>query len=204
MRRSKIILLAGVLLCAVAGWFFYMRNPAIANAPPRRGAIVALGDSLTAGMGAAAGETYPDYLARMIGRPVVNCGVSGETIAEATARIDRDVLALRPAIVIVLLGGNDLLRRLDLNESFKLLEADVRRLQRTGAMVALVGINDMPLVGIQRRYRQVARRTGALYVPNILHGIYFNQKLMSDKIHPNSAGYKIMAERIATALRPYL
>ena len=58
-----------------------------------------------------------------------------------------DVLSRHPSIVIVLLGGNDMLRRLDLDESFKLLEADVQRLQRDGAMVVLVGIRDLPLMG---------------------------------------------------------
>lgn len=208
MFRSRIMIYLCVALGAGAVWYFFFQSVPIINAPPKAGPIVAFGDSLTAGNGASAGQAYPDQLAGLIGRPVLNCGVSGNTVEEAEGRLAQDVLAQNPGIVIVLLGGNDMLQQLDLDQSFTRLEGMIRRIQGQGgqgAMVILVGLNGLsPIGGMGGRYKSLARRTGCVYVPNILGGIFANRPLMSDEIHPNDKGYRIMAERLATVLRPYL
>lgn len=81
----------------------------------------------------------------------------------------------------------------------------VRRIQAHGAMVVLAGLRILsPIGGLEGRYSGLARRTGSLFVPNIMGGIMLDHALMSDQIHPNDAGYKIITERIFTALKPYL
>src|SRR5438477_6779790 len=82
----------------------------VRNLDSRGANIVAFGDSLTAGYGAGAGEDYPSRLSALIGTPVVNAGVSGDTTEGALARVDADVLARSPRMVIVGLGGNDFLQ----------------------------------------------------------------------------------------------
>jgi acyl-CoA thioesterase I len=205
IRVNKKSLLSVVLIGGAVGWFYFQPPAVVVNAPPRPGPIVALGDSLTQGVGAPSNQSYPDQLAAMLGRPVINAGVGGDTVAQAAERVDRDVLTCRPAIVIVLLGGNDLLHQDGLDQAFAALEQVIRRIQGQGAMVVLVGISDLMLAGgLEGRYKKVAEQTGALYVPNILGGIFTRRSLMSDQVHPNAQGYRRMAQKIAKALAPYL
>ena len=204
-KRTFVLLL---LIAAGGGaWFFRGRSSAsIVNDPPRDGPILAFGDSLTEGHGAPEGSSYPDQLSRILGRPVINAGVSGNTVEEALARFDRDVLAEKPSVVIVCLGGNNLLQRGDPDATFKSLEIVVRRCQEGGALVVLVGVEGLPLIsgGYGPRYARLARSLGCVYVADILGGIMGNDKLMSDQIHPNAEGYGIFAKRVADALLPYL
>ncbi len=87
-------------------------NPNIAtNFPPPAGPVIALGDSLTAGVGATAGQDYVSELARLSGTPIINAGISGDTTVDVLARLDADVLSQNPSVVILLVGGNDILQR---------------------------------------------------------------------------------------------
>lgn len=204
MSRTKGLILLVVAIGAGVYWYSSTRY-SIKNNPPPAGPILAFGDSLTVGVGAAQGQSYPDLLAERIGRPVLNRGVPGDTIADAAARLDRDVLTEKPGIVLILLGGNDLLRQMDLDASFFELERIVRRIQDNGALVVLVGLKALaPVGGMGGRYKKLARRTDAVYVPDILDGIFGRQSMMSDQIHPNAQGYARMADRLADALKPYL
>lgn len=202
--RSKLVWL---LVALAAGGWWVLRDPewTVVNNPPRPGPIVALGDSLTHGTGVAREQSYPAVLSELVGAPVLNAGIEGDTIADAAARLERDVLPLEPAIVIVLLGGNDWLRRFDLDHSFATLESLIRRIQHHGAMVVLVGVKGRSrFFGTNQRFREIARRTGAAYVPGILDDIHGNRRRMSDPLHPNAEGYRMMAERLAPALRTYI
>jgi lysophospholipase L1-like esterase len=202
-KRSRIILL--LLILAGGGWWWTHRAAPLVNAPPPAGPIVAFGDSLTSGVGAAPGRNYVDLLRKRFGRPVINSGVPGNTVAAAAARLRRDVLDHRPGLVIVLLGGNDMLRRNDIDEAFAELERLVRQIQGSGALVVLVGLQGLsPIGGVAGRYKDLARRTGCVFVPNILDGILGDPKRMSDGVHPNNDGYAIMADRIADAVVPWL
>jgi lysophospholipase L1-like esterase len=179
----------------------------IVNAPPREGPIVALGDSLTWGYGAhEPGQLdYVDRLSALLGEPIINRGVPRETIAEAVARIDRDVLPHKPSIVLVCLGGNDLLRRMDLNRSFPVLEEGIRKIQRDGAMVVLIGLKmPVPLGDVGRRYKELAERTGCVFVPDALGGILGQRSRMFDEVHPNEEGYKLLADKVHKAVKEYV
>lgn len=168
-------------------------------------AIVCFGDSLTEGVGAVAGEDYPAVLSRELGRPVVNAGLRGDTTATALERLSEAVLSRNPRVVIVLLGGNDFLRRMPLQETRRNLEAIVRRIQESGAMVVIAGIR----LGFftdeyAAIFAETSERLGALYVPTVMKGMLSDSSLRSDPIHPNSAGYRLIAERIAAKLKPLL
>lgn len=205
--RNKLILAVLIVALGWIGYYYYAdAHRAIVNNPPAvKGPIIALGDSLTFGTGSSSGATYPECLAQMLGRTIVNKGVPGNKIIDAEARLDNDVLKIKPSIVIVFLGGNDILQRASLDESFKRLETIVRRIQAQGAMVVLVGIRVLtPIGGVGARYHSLANRTGCVYVDDVLDNIISDPTLMSDHIHPNSKGYKIVAERIAAAMKPYV
>jgi lysophospholipase L1-like esterase len=167
--------------------------------------VVCFGDSLTEGVGAASGEDYPTVLSRRLAMPVVNAGVRGDTTAQALERISEAVLSKNPRLVVVFLGGNDFLRRVPLRDTRKNLEEIVRRVQSQGAMVAIAG---MRLGFFTDEYsaifEETARQFGALYIPGVTKGILSDAALRSDPIHPNGAGYRLVAERIAEKLTPLL
>ena len=206
MSRRLIVL---ILLGTAGGgaWWFLSGGPrgTVANSPPREGPIVAFGDSLTFGIGAAPGQTYPEQLGRLIDKPIVNMGVPGETAEDALGRID-EVIAMKPGIVLVCLGGNNLLQNKPLDETFRVLDIMVKRLIDEGAMVALIGIEGLPMVtpDYSGRFDALAAKHQVLYVPDFLDGIYGRGRLMADPIHPNGEGYAIISKRIAKAMKPYL
>lgn len=203
-RTRMMMAVAAVLVLALAGWQFLRPTPVV-NANPSGRNIIAFGDSLTAGGGAGRGEDYVSQLSRMAGVPILNKGVSGDTSGQGLARLERDVLAHDPRIVIVCLGGNDILQRIPSETTFANLEQIVTRIQAAGALVVLVGVDGGFLLGTHGEdFRALARRTGAVFVPNVLKGILDNPRLKADQIHPNGAGYTVMAERIHAKLEPYL
>jgi acyl-CoA thioesterase I len=183
--------------------FHYFSTPKIQNAQPLGENIICFGDSLTFGTGATQGMDYPSQLSHMISRPVLNKGVPGDTTARALARLDQDVLS--PRIVLITLGGNDLKNGIPKDTAFQNLKIMVESIQAKGALVVVGGI-DLPFWGrgYGEGYEQLCKETGAILIPNILDGIIGNRQLMSDSIHPNDAGYTIMAERFYKVLNPYL
>jgi acyl-CoA thioesterase-1 len=177
--------------------------------------IVALGDSLTAGFGVAADESYPAQLQRRLDElgyryRVINAGVSGDTSAGALRRVEW-VLKANPTVVIVEIGANDGLRGLDPNETRANIDAIVERLQRAGATVVLTGMKMPPNYGADytRRfgaiYPEVARRHGIAYMPFFLEGVGGNATLnLPDGIHPTAAGYRRVVSELLPVLEPIL
>ncbi|HMO78256.1 MAG TPA: GDSL-type esterase/lipase family protein [Candidatus Paceibacterota bacterium] len=207
----------------------------ITNYPPKNGPVVAFGDSLTAGVGATANQDYVSQLQRQAGVNIINAGVSGDTTAEALARLNRDVLVYNPSVVIIWLGGNDIISRfyeraeqglenitysewlslLALRLSGKIPEPSgiteaqtfanlreiIERIQATGAITIVVGFSGGIFnENLEGRYAAVAAATGSLYVPDALNNIVGRPSRMSDIVHPNNTGYRMVADRIL----PYL
>jgi acyl-CoA thioesterase-1 len=167
--------------------------------------IICFGDSLTEGVGAGSGEDYPSALSRLIGFPVVNAGRRGDTTRQALARLGDAVSHRNPRLVIVLLGGNDFLRQAPRQETRQNLEEIVIRIQAEGAMVAIVGMRlGLFTDEFGSIFEQTADKFGALYIPQVTKGILNDSSLRSDPIHPNSTGYRLIAERVADKIRPLL
>lgn len=167
--------------------------------------IICFGDSLTYGTGATEGMDYPAQLARMIGREVINAGVPGDTTADGLERLEDDVLERDPRLVLITLGGNDLKNRTSKETAFANLRRIVTRIHEAGA-VAVVGGIDIPLYGrgFGAAYEKLAEETGAVLIENVFDDILGDPSRMSDPIHPNDAGYTIMAERFREAIEPFL
>jgi len=167
--------------------------------------IICFGDSLTFGTGAPRDKSYPAQLAEMIGQPVINSGIPGDTTDRALRRLERDVLSKSPRIVLITLGGNDLKNGVNKKTAFKNLKDIVDTIQASGALVVFGGIRLLFWDrGYEEEYKKLAAETGALLVPDILGGLMGHEELMHDTIHPNGAGYKIMAQKFYTRIEPYL
>ncbi len=201
MRKSLMILT--ILVAGVLGYRFWGGEKAyeIKNIPITVSRVVCFGDSLTRGYGATRGMDYPARLEEMTGIEIINSGVSGNTTAGGPARLEEDVLAFEPDVVLITLGGNDLKNRVSVETARANLLNIVQRIQAAGTMVVLGGI-DIPLYGkgYVQMYESLARQTGSVLVPNILEDLFGNPKLMSDSIHPNDKGYEIMAGYFYKAL----
>jgi lysophospholipase L1-like esterase len=167
--------------------------------------IICFGDSLTYGTGAPREKSYPTQLSELIGLPVINAGIPGDTTARALQRLERDVLSHAPRIVLITLGGNDLKNGVDKKTAFQNLNDIVRAIQNEGALVVIGGIRLLFWDrGYAEEYEKLAEETGAILVPDILSGLMGTEKFMSDTIHPNAAGYEVMAKRFHKAIESYL
>lgn len=183
------------------------RSWTITNAYPSGANVIALGDSLTEGYRVDPGEGWPEQLSAIVGRPILNRGVSGNTTGDALARLERDVLADDPRVVLVCLGGNDMLRQMPADQQFDNLRTIIRRIQGKGALVVLIGTEGFRIlskVDYGDRYEALARETGAVYVPDLMKGVLLDRASMVDQIHPNARGYAKIARRIADEAGDYL
>ncbi len=198
MKNRTFLLLAGVLLLIIVAGLWPSPYAHVRNLGSSGANLIAFGDSLTAGYGAGAGEDYPSRLSALIGMPVINAGISGDTTASALARLDTDVLARDPRIVIVGLGGNDFLNGVPIQTTEANLREIVHKIEGAGAMVVLLGFRFPSLsADYEAMYERVAKDEGCLLVGRVLRGILNDQSLKSDAIHPNAKGYALMAERVA-------
>jgi lysophospholipase L1-like esterase len=200
-RRWWLVVGAGIAVAAA--WFWFAGSARDGPARPTAGdRIIAFGDSLIQGVGASPGRDLVSVLSRRLNVPIVNAGRSGDTTRAALARLDQAVLSRRPRVVLVLIGGNDLLRRLPRQEMFENLETIVSRIRARGAAVVLASVEiGFFTTSDSLAYEALAARTSAALVPDILGGVWGRQHLMSDGIHPNDRGYEIMADRIEPVLR---
>jgi len=203
---------AGALLIGVLIVSMHAVAAAADGDPP---VIVALGDSLTAGLGLLADEAYPALLEERLRHEgyryrVVNAGVSGDTTAGGLRRVDW-VLRTRPAIVIVALGANDGLRHQSVAATRDNLVAIVRRLRAAGADVLLAGARVPPNYGddygraFAGVFPDVARATGVPLMPFLLDGVAGDGRLnQPDGIHPTAEGQRLIADRLWPYLKPLL
>ncbi|MCL4697307.1 MAG: arylesterase [Burkholderiaceae bacterium] len=215
MNRRAALALALRTLALGTGGLAVGALPACNARKPIRGqpvaagaTVLALGDSLTHGTGAAAEASYPAVLARLTGWRVVNAGVPGDTAAQALARAAALLEEHRPALVLLCIGGNDLLRRADENTTRANLLRLVHVVRASGAQLMLVA---MP------RPTLAARFTGSLTdhpmygevaeaerVPLHRQGwseVLADEGLKSDTIHANAAGYEQFARGLVATLR---
>ncbi len=186
-------------------------------APPAddRPVIVAFGDSLTAGPGVEPDQNYPALLQRRLDAAghryrVVNLGVSGDTTGGGLARLD-DALALKPRIAIVELGANDGLRGMPVETTRANLEQIVQGFEQAGVRVILAGMTLPPNYGaayvgaFEKVFVDLARQYQTARIPFFLEGVAaVPALLLGDGLHPNAAGYQIVAGNVLQALEPLL
>lgn len=182
-----------LLACSSSAKLPHLANEAV---------ILAYGDSLTYGTGAAPTESYPAILEQLVGRRVDSSGVPGEVTAEGLSRLQGLLERGKPALLIICHGGNDLLRQMDKKQAADNIRAMVRLAKERGAAVVLIAV---PSPGIALSppsfYREIAAEMAVPIEEHILTTVLADGSLRSDSIHPNAAGYWKIAESIAALLK---
>lgn len=198
-RRFRVLLAAVLALACTAA-------PGCNDSltAPSTVTVVAFGDSITAGVGTTGDNDYVSRLSSRTGVAIINAGRSGDTTASALARIDSAVLARDADVVIVFLGGNDLLQSVPAQQRINNITSIVQQIRADGAAVILVGVGSGALDPFEGALTGIASQTSSTLVPAVLDGILGVAGLMADLIHPNNAGHAIIADRIEPALRAAL
>ena len=165
--------------------------------------VLAFGDSLTFGVGASAENSYPEVLSQMIGRRVVRSGVSGEITAAGLRRLPSVISQYQPALIILCHGGNDILRGIPESTIEANLRAMIALARSGGANVVLVGVpkRSVFLSDGAPLYKRIADELDLPYLETTIADILKDDRLKSDAVHPNAAGYRKLAEDIAKLLR---
>jgi lysophospholipase L1-like esterase len=197
-KRLIRILAIALLLCATA----------CSDAPPplpRLGTddvVLAFGDSITYGTGARPEESYPEVLAQLIGRHVVGAGVPGEVTANGLQRLPEALDEVKPKLLLLCMGGNDMLRKVEPVAIESNLRTMVGMARDRGIAVVLIAVPKPALFGGNATFYQTIARENNLPVEGeILKDILFDNEFKADPIHPNARGYRRMAEAIAELLR---
>ena len=190
--------------------------------------LVAFGDSLTAGYGATTpgfvdkSKSYPSFLQAKVNIPVINAGVSRNTTSQGLSRVNADVLSKNPSIVIILLGANDFFQGIPLETTQKNLQSIINSINFGGRNIYLAkfytetvarqmannfGITDYDTQTVlinqyDIMFNTLSSLNNITLIEDIWQGVWGIH--MSDAIHPNAAGYKLMADNIFNVLKIYL
>ncbi|MBL8340355.1 MAG: arylesterase [Rubrivivax sp.] len=195
---------AGPVLPACSGRKTIRGQPVVAGA-----AVLALGDSLTYGTGAGGDQaSYPAVLARLTGWQVVNAGVPGDTTAQALARTPPLLEEHRPALVLLGIGGNDFLRRLDEGATRANVQRTCELVRDSGAQLLLIAVPRPTLAakftGSLTDHPMYGELAEALRIPLHRQGwaeVLGDERLKSDAIHANAAGYEQFARGLMATAR---
>ncbi len=202
-RRRLLVAGAALVFLSACG----KRAPK-AQALPAGSTVLALGDSLTSGVGAAADTAYPTVLQELTGWQVVNGGVSGDTTAQALARLPALLQEHQPALVIVSIGGNDFLRQMSAAGAKDTIREIVRTARAGGAQVLLVGVPQVSLLaagtGRLSDHPLYVELAEELKLPLHADGwadVLSKPELRADTVHANAQGYRQFAEGLVQTLR---
>ncbi len=201
LTRGKVLFL--LLTLGLVGWLVYDNLTShVTNHNPTGKTIVAFGDSITAGYGVLPSATFVSLLEKELKVSIINAGVSGDTTEMGLARFPSVVMDNEPRVVLLELGGNDVIQQLPLDEVERNLDTMIREIHARGAAVLLIG-TDLPtgMGGLKGRIKKLAKKHNCAVIPNVMSGIMGNRQYMLDRVHPNAEGHKLIAERIARKLR---
>ncbi|MGY3864561.1 GDSL-type esterase/lipase family protein [Aeromonas bivalvium] len=164
--------------------------------------ILAFGDSLTEGRGAPPAQSYPSVLASLSGHPVINGGVSGELSEAGRARLPGLLAEHRPGLVILLEGGNDILRGTGEAALKANLAAMIAAVQGSGAQLLLVAVPRKSLFADGAPlYGELAQEYGLVLDNDTMGELLRSPALKSDAVHLNGEGYRALAERLHRLLQ---
>jgi acyl-CoA thioesterase-1 len=201
-RALALLTVAGVLLAALT-WTLWPRPPLRPDSDAAV-TIVFLGDSITHGHRLQQEAAFPYRLGQTLGVRALNAGISGDTTEGGLGRVERDVLAHRPQVVVVELGVNDAFGRVPQSTTVANLRAITQRIRAQGAAVVLVhtAVPGVAGDGNRRDLREIARAEGATLVEDFLQGVVPEHTY--DGLHPHAEGQAMLAERLLPVLRQAL
>ena len=202
-RRHLLLASTAAIALAACG----KRQPQ-AQALPAEATVLALGDSLTQGVGASADNAYPALLAERSGWKVVNAGISGETASQIGARLPALLEELHPALVLLCAGGNDWLRR----NSAQAAQTDIARMlqlcKSQVVPVLLVAVPELSLgAALTGRlkdhpiYASLAKEEQVPLLADAWSDVLGNDSMRADQVHANAAGYARFTELLLAKLK---
>ena len=164
--------------------------------------VLAFGDSLTYGYGVSPEQSYPSVLANLLHVSVINEGISGEMSDQGLTRLPAVLERVKPDILILCHGANDILRQRDLVKMQENLSEMVAMAKEKGIYVLLVGVPsyDILTFSVPKLYYDVAKTYGLEIEDKAISKILNTESLKSDQVHPNEQGYRLMAMNIAQLL----
>lgn len=165
---------------------------------PGDAVILAFGDSLTYGTGASSEHDYPHVLAQLSRREVINEGVPGEISADGLKRLPALLDEYQPNLLILIHGGNDLLKKIPKSITEKNLDKMIVTAKSRGIQLVLVGVPEPGIILLESSpfYKTIAARNDLLVDLDSLPSILGDNDLKSDLIHPNDEGYRRLATNI--------
>lgn len=194
-------------------WLFFVLtacSPAPPFSPlPANARVVVLGDSLVSGHGLSIERAWPALLSRETGWQVENAGVSGNTTEQGLERL-ADYLTVEPppVAVIVVLGGNDMLRKLPEAVTRANLSAAIEQIRGAAAVPVLIAVPRPSLAGAVLQnlddadfYSELAALNQVPLIELVFSEVLSEPALKLDRLHPNDAGHQELARRIADGLR---
>ena len=200
--RRIMLAVAASLLVAACG------SKAKEAALPPGSQVLALGDSLTAGNGVAAGEAWPDLLANRTGWVVINAGVSGDTSGGALRRLPALLEQHNPVLVLVALGGNDMLRHVPQQETVANLGQILAAIKAHGAKPVLLATPKPSVAGAVFQnlsapdfYREIADEQQVPLIADAIAEVLSDPRLKGDPLHPNAAGHVQLSQNILDAMK---
>ncbi|HUP97711.1 MAG TPA: GDSL-type esterase/lipase family protein [Usitatibacter sp.] len=196
MGRLLLMLIASVAMAACGG------SKTRIEKLDASAVVLAFGDSLTFGTGAPTAESYPAALERRIGRKVVNAGVPGETSARGLARLPEVLDEVKPSLLVLCHGGNDFLQRLDEAAAASNVREMIRLARGRGIPVVLLATPKPGLPpSIPAFYGEIATELAVAFEEGVMRTVLLDNKLKSDMVHPNGAGYAQVAEAVEKVLK---
>lgn len=199
--RQIILLITVLILTSACG---KTKEEAI----PPGSRILALGDSLTAGAGVTPEEAWPNLLAAKTGWVVINGGISGDTSEGALQRLPSLLEQHTPVLVLVTLGGNDMLRHLPEQETIANLERIITLIRAQGAKPVLLATPNPSLMAAVFRnlsaadfYQKMADAQKVPLIKDAIADVISDPQLKGDPLHSNAAGHALLAEKIYKELK---
>jgi acyl-CoA thioesterase I len=170
---------------------------------PAGSVVLALGDSLTAGAGVRREQAWPALLQHKTGWEVINGGVNGNTSAQGLQRLPHLLEQHHPVLVLVTLGGNDMLRHVPQAETIANLDRILTLIREHGAKAVLLATPKPNLMGAVFQhlspppfYQQVAEQQQVPLIDNAIAEVLSDPQLKGDQVHPNAEGHALLAEKI--------
>jgi lysophospholipase L1-like esterase len=201
---KKIILLILLILLTACS-----KSQKVFDKLPADAVILAFGDSLTYGTNADKAQSYPSVLAQLSSHAVINAGVAGEISADGLKRLPAVLDEEQPKLLILIHGGNDILRRIPHEQTVANLRAMIAEAKKRNIKVVILGVPALQLfsaVGLfslesDPLYQQVAEAEKVPIDLKSLPDIISNRELKSDEVHPNAQGYQRLADAVFTLLK---
>jgi acyl-CoA thioesterase-1 len=163
--------------------------------------ILAFGDSLTYGYGAATAQSYPEQLSQLSNMEVINAGISGEKSKQGLERLGALLDEHQPQLLLLCHGGNDVLKKQNLDSMKENLAQMIEMAQSRDIQVVLISVPGASLfLPDIKQYQELAEQYNIPLENDIIKDVLKESSLRSDAIHPNAQGYRLIAEAVYALL----